>query len=54
VDVALDMAGIAFDVLLNTDGLVEALTLWEEEREHPERFNNPILIENIRREGIRL
>jgi predicted nucleotidyltransferase len=54
MDVALDMAGIAFDVLLKTDVLVEALPLWEDEWEHPERLNNPILIENIRREGIRL
>jgi hypothetical protein len=44
-----DMAGIAFDVLLETDVLVEVLPLWEDEWEHPERFNNPMLIENSRR-----
>ena len=54
VDVALDMAGVAFDVLLETGILVEALPLWADEMEHPERFNNPALIENIRREGITL
>jgi len=54
VDAAIAMAGIAFDVLLETGILVEALPLWEDEWEHPERFNNPFLIENIRREGIRL
>jgi predicted nucleotidyltransferase len=54
MDAALDMAGIAFDVLLETGVLVEALPLWEEEWEHPEKFNNPALIENIRREGVRL
>jgi len=54
MDVAIDMAGIAFDVLLETGILVEALPLWEDEWEHPERFNNPFLIENIRREGVRL
>lgn len=54
VDAAIDMAGIAFDVLLDTGILVEALPLWEDEWEHPERFNNPPLIENIRREGVRL
>ncbi len=54
VDAALDMAGVAFDVLLETGVLVEALPLWEDEWEHPERFNNPELIENIRREGVRL
>ena len=54
VNAAIDMAGIAFDVLLETGVLVEALPLWEDEWEHPQRFNNPILIENIRREGVRL
>jgi predicted nucleotidyltransferase len=51
---ALDMAGVAFDVLLETGVLVEALPLWEEEMEHPGRFSNPGLIQNIRREGVRL
>jgi uncharacterized protein len=51
---AFDMAGIAFDVLLETGILVEALPLWEDELDHPERFSNPELIENIRREGLRL
>ncbi len=48
------MADIAFDVMLETGVLVEAIPLWEEEWEHPERFSNPALIENIRREGVRL
>jgi DNA invertase Pin-like site-specific DNA recombinase/predicted nucleotidyltransferase len=51
---ALDMAGIAFDVLLETGILVEALPLWEDEIAHPESFGNPALIEAIRREGVRL
>ncbi len=51
---ALDMAGIAFDVLLETGILVEALPLWQDEIAHPELFRNPALIENIRREGVRL
>ncbi len=54
VAVALDMAGIAFKVLLDTGVLVEALPLWEDEFEHPEHFSNPALIESIRRDGIRL
>ena len=54
IDAALDMAEIAFDVLMDTGILIEALPIWDEEWEHPERFNNPALIENIRREGIRL
>jgi predicted nucleotidyltransferase len=54
VDAALKMADIAFDVMLETGVLIEAIPLWEDEWEHPERFSNPALIENIRREGVRL
>lgn len=53
-DVAIEMAGIAFDVLLDTGILVQPLPLWEEEFDHPDLFSNPALIENIRREGVRL
>lgn len=54
VDAALDMAGIAFDVMLETGVLIEALPLWEDEWAHPENFNNPALIENIWRDGVYL
>jgi uncharacterized protein len=50
----LDMAGIAFDVFLETGILVEALPLWRDEFERPETYSNPTLIENIRREGVAL
>lgn len=53
-DTAVDMAGIAFDVMLETGVLVDAIPFWEEEWAHPELFSNPALIENIRREGVRL
>ena len=53
-DAAVDMAGIAFDVMLETGVLIEAVPLWEDEWAHPELFNNPALIENIQRDGIRL
>ncbi len=53
-DAALDMASIAFDVMLETGVLIEAIPLWEDEWAHPEQFNNPALIENIRRDGVRL
>lgn len=49
-----DMAGIAFDVMLETGILIEALPLWKDELEHPERFSNPALIANIRRDGLTL
>src|SRR5260363_419602 len=53
VDAVIDMAGIAFDVLLDTGVLVQALPLWEEELKRPELFSNPCLIENIRLEWIK-
>ena len=51
---ALEMAGIAVDVLLETGLLVQALPFWASEFEHPESFANPALIHNIEREGLRL
>jgi len=51
---ALDMAGIAFDVFQETGVLVEALPLWADELKRPELFSNSALIQNIRREGLRL
>ena len=51
---ALDMAGIAYDVMLETGVLVEALPLWEDELRLPDTFSNPALIHNIQREGLRL
>jgi len=54
VNAATDMAGIAFDVLLETGVLVEVLPFWKDEWEHPDHFNNPFRTENIRREGVRL
>lgn len=51
---AMNMADIAYDLMLETGIRIEALPLWESEWEHPETFNNPDLIENIRREGVRL
>ena len=53
-DTAVEMAGIAFDVMLDTGILVDAIPFWENEWEHPEYFSNPALIENIRRDGISL
>ena len=51
-DVVRDMAGIAFDVMLDTGFLVEALPLWADELKHPEFSSNPALIRNILREGV--
>jgi predicted nucleotidyltransferase len=54
VDVALDLADIAFDTMLETGILIEPIPFWEDEWEHPEQFTNPALIENIRHDGVRL
>ncbi|AGA92082.1 putative nucleotidyltransferase [Thioflavicoccus mobilis 8321] len=53
-DAAVDMAGIAFDVMLETGVLIDPLPLWEDEWAHPEHFENPALIANIHRDGMRL
>jgi predicted nucleotidyltransferase len=53
-DTAVEMAAIAFDVMLETGILVDALPFWEDEWAHPERFGNPALIQNILRDGVRL
>ena len=49
-----DMAGIAFHVMMETGVMVEALPLWGNELDRPETFRNARLIENIRRDGVRL
>jgi hypothetical protein len=54
IDTKLDMAGIAFDVLIETGVLVQPLPLWDDDLAHPERFPNPALIRTIAAEGIRL
>jgi len=54
IDTKLDMAGLAFDVLMETGILVQAFPMWEGDLAHPEQFPNPGLIRNIAREGIRL
>ena len=54
IDTKLDMAGIAFDVLMETGILVQPLPLWDDDLTHPERFANPALIRTIVAAGIRL
>ena len=53
-DAALDMAGIAFDVLMETGIMVQGFPLWPEELARPETFSIPPFIENILRDGIHL
>lgn len=49
-----DMAGIAFDVMLETGVLIDPLPLWEGELKRSDQFSNPALIEAIKRDGLRL
>lgn len=46
------MAGFAFDVLLETGVLIQALPIWETEWRHPERYSNPVLLKNIALDGV--
>jgi predicted nucleotidyltransferase len=50
----LEMADIAYDVLLETGIRIQPLPIWEEEWQHPENYSNPRLLENIAREGVLL
>jgi predicted nucleotidyltransferase len=54
MDTSLDMADIAFDVLLETNVYIQPLPIWEDQWEHPETHSNPRLLENILREGLPL
>jgi predicted nucleotidyltransferase len=54
IDTKLDMAGIAFDVLVETGVLVQALPMWDGDLAHPERSTNSALLRNIAGDGIRL
>jgi uncharacterized protein len=54
LDIKLELADIAYDVLLETGIRIQPLPVWEEEWEHPETYTNPRLLQNIAREGIAL
>jgi len=50
----LDMADVAFDVLLESGILISPLPVWLDEWEQPENYSNPALLYSINQEGIRL
>ena len=50
--IKLAMADIAFEVLLETNILISPLPIWEAEWSRPDSYENPRLLENIRREGV--
>lgn len=49
----LNMADLAYDVLLDTGMRIQPLPIWEEEWEHPATYSNPGLLSNIAKEGVR-
>lgn len=52
VEVKLAMAGIAFDVLVDTGIRIQPLPVWDGEWKHPEAYSNPYLLQNIAEDGI--
>lgn len=50
----LDMADVAFDVLLETGINISPLPVWVDEWDHPETYSNPRLLQNIAAEGVSL
>lgn len=54
IDTTLAMAGVAYDVLLDTGIDIQPVPLSEDEWNHPEHHSNPYLVKNIRRDGVPL
>lgn len=54
LETKLALAGIAYDNLLETGVLVQALPVWESEWEQPEHYDSPALLQNILRDGKRI
>lgn len=54
ISTSVEMADIAFELLLETTVYIQPLPIWEDEWDHPETHSNPRLIENIRTEGLPL
>ena len=50
----LDMADVAFDVLLESGILISPLPVWLDEWQHPEGYPNPDLLRNIALDGVQL
>lgn len=48
----LDLADIAFDVMLDTGIRIDPLPVWEDQWNDPQSFSNPTLLANIQRDGV--
>ncbi len=53
-DTKLQMADLAFYLMLETGLLISPMPVWMSEWENPENYSNPDLLRTIDREGIRL
>jgi uncharacterized protein len=54
IETSIEMADIAFELLLEASVYIQPLPIWEDEWEHPETHSNPRLLENIQRDGLSL
>ncbi|MEI2415744.1 nucleotidyltransferase domain-containing protein [Orrella sp. JC864] len=54
IPIALEMADAAYAVLLKTGVNVQAMPIWVDQWEHPDRHSNPWLLKNIKEEGVLL
>jgi predicted nucleotidyltransferase len=52
MDMSIELADIAFELLLESSIYIQPLPIWEDDWEHPETHSNPRLLENIRRDGL--
>ena len=48
------LAGISFDIILETGIDISPLPIWTSEWDNPETYSNPALIANIIKDGIEL
>jgi predicted nucleotidyltransferase len=50
---SLELADLAFDVLLETGINITPIPVWIDEWDHPQTHSNPLLLANIASEGVR-
>jgi predicted nucleotidyltransferase len=46
------LSGLAYDVLLNTGVVIQALPIWESQWIQPYAYSNPRLLHNVVRDGV--
>jgi len=52
--VKIDMVDDAHEILIETGFLISPFPVWLGEWSHPEEYSNPLLLENIKIDGIQL